>query len=117
MKLLWEEGDMSAKNIAIKLEKTIDWSKTTTYTVIKRMVEKGLIERSGTNYFCRLLLSEEDAKNNEIKILADKMFDGSTDLLLCSLLGANKMKPSQIETLRTIVKEFFDAPSTGEKVV
>ena len=36
MKILWEQGDTSAKDIAAILKERVDWSKTTTYTIIKR---------------------------------------------------------------------------------
>lgn len=37
MELLWREGELSAKQIAELLKEQIQWSKTTTYTVIKKM--------------------------------------------------------------------------------
>lgn len=40
MDLLWKEGDLSAKEIAQRLKEQINWSKTTTYTVLKKMRRK-----------------------------------------------------------------------------
>lgn len=40
MDLLWKEGDLPAKEIAQRLKEQINWSKTTTYTVLKKCVEK-----------------------------------------------------------------------------
>lgn len=40
MDLLWKEGDLSAKEIAQRLKEQINWSKTTTYTVLKKMCGK-----------------------------------------------------------------------------
>ena len=106
LEILWKEEEIVAKELAQRLQETTGWSKTTSYTVVKRMVEKGLIERAGHHYLCRALLSEEEAKENEIKALVDKMFHGCEDALLASLLGIKKITPSQIEILRGIVKEF-----------
>ena len=41
MDILWKEGDTSAKEIAEKLNEQVGWSKTTTYTVIKKCIDKG----------------------------------------------------------------------------
>ena len=106
LEVLWNEGDTTAKELAIKLNESTGWSKTTTYTVIKKCVDKGLIERLGTNFTCRVTITREEAQKQESAILADKMFGGSSDLLIASLLGGDKMTASQIHKLRTMVKEF-----------
>ena len=46
MECIWDNGDMSAKEIAAELNIRVGWSKTTTYTVIKKCIEKGAIRRS-----------------------------------------------------------------------
>ena len=43
MDILWKEGDTSAKEIAEKLNEQVGWSKTTTYTVIKKCIDKGAV--------------------------------------------------------------------------
>ena len=45
MEILWREGDISAKRIAEIAKEQIGWSKTTTYTNIKRCIDKGAVER------------------------------------------------------------------------
>ena len=43
MELLWAQGDMTAKELAEKLSLTVGWNKNTTYTVLKKLVEKGAL--------------------------------------------------------------------------
>jgi len=106
MEILWSEGDTTAKELAIKLSESTNWSKTTTYTIIKKCIEKGLIQRIESNFLCRAVITKEEAQRQEAEILADKMFDGSADLLLASLLGGTHMNASQIEALRKMVQQF-----------
>jgi predicted transcriptional regulator len=106
LEVLWNEGDTTAKDLAIKLKESTAWSKTTTYTVIKKCVDKGLIERLGTNFMCRVKITREEAQKQESEILANKMFDGSSDLLIASLLGGSKMTSSQIDKLRRMAQTF-----------
>ena len=89
LEVLWSEGDTTAKDLAIKLNESTAWSKTTTYTVIKKCVDKGLIERLGTNFTCRALITREDAQKHEIDILVNKMFGGHSDLLIELLTKKN----------------------------
>ena len=106
LKILWDQGDTIAKELAIHLKESTAWSKTTSYTMIKRCIEKGLIERSGTNFMCRAILTKEEAKQLESEVLIEKMFDGSPDLLISYLLGKERLTTSQIGTLRILVQEF-----------
>ena len=55
MDLLWKEGDLSAKEIAQRLKEQINWSKTTTYTVLKKCVEKQAILRTEPGVYVHAL--------------------------------------------------------------
>ena len=44
MEVLWKKNDRTAKEISLRLADTIGWNKNTTYTVIKKCIEKGAIE-------------------------------------------------------------------------
>ena len=61
MEVLWDRGEASAKTIAQVLHEQVGWSKTTTYTVIKKCLDKGAIERSEPGFMCRALVSREQA--------------------------------------------------------
>jgi len=99
LEILWEEGEMAAKELASKLNESEAWG-TATYTVINRCVKKGLIERSGTDFTCRAIITRAEARKKESELLINKMFDGSRDKLIASLLGESKITASQIEKLR-----------------
>lgn len=45
LEILWESGPLSAKEVAAAAAGQVGWSKTTTYTMLKKCVEKGLVER------------------------------------------------------------------------
>lgn len=77
MNLLWKNGEMTAKNIAAELTDEIGWNVNTTYTVIKKCVAKGAIERTEPNFLCRPLISKREVQNGEIGELVDRLFDGA----------------------------------------
>ena len=109
LEILWNEGDTLAKDLAVKLNEAVNWKKTTSYTVLKTCIEKGLIERIGHNFTCRALITREEAQQRESKILADRMFNGSPDLLVASLLGVNKVTTDQLNAMRVLVQNFESA--------
>lgn len=105
MGVLWKEGDATAKHISDVLKEETGWNMNTTYTLIKRCIKKGAIERREPNFMCHALIPKEAVQEAETNELIDKIFDGSADKLFASLLGRKKLTAKQIEDLRQIVGE------------
>ena len=77
----------------------------TTYTVIKKCIAKGAIERGEPNFLCHALIKKEEVQTAEMEELIGKLFDGSADLLFASLLGSKKVSGEQLKKLRALVDE------------
>lgn len=105
MDLLWKEGDLPAKEIAQRLKEQINWSKTTTYTVLKKCVEKKAILRTDPGFLCSPLISREEVQKAATKDLIDKVYGGSKDLLLASLLGQQELTPEDIARMKKLAEE------------
>ena len=54
MELLWSNKVLAAKDISKIIKEYIGWEKNTTYTVIKRLINKGAIRREDPGFLCRL---------------------------------------------------------------
>ena len=105
MDVLWREGDRPARKIAEELEEQVGWNINTTYTLIKRCIKKGAIQRTDPGFVCRALIPKEDVQAAETDELVGKLFDGSIDKLFASLLGRKDLSAGQIQRLRDIVEE------------
>lgn len=105
MDVLWKEGDVPAKHIADVLTQELGWNKNTTYTLIKRCMKKGAIERSEPNFMCRALIPKETVQEAETKELINKVYDGSVDKLFSALLSRKKLSAEQIARLKQIVED------------
>lgn len=105
MEVLWEQGEATAKRMAELLKKEVGWSKTTTYTVIKKCVDKEAIKRTDPHFLCKPLITKEQVQNYETKELIDKMYDGAEDRLIASLLGRKDLTSKEIKNLRKLVDE------------
>ncbi|HZK38579.1 MAG TPA: BlaI/MecI/CopY family transcriptional regulator [Clostridia bacterium] len=105
MEILWQEGDTTAKRIAEILGKQIGWSKTTTYTVIKRCLDKGAIERREPKWICHPLVTIEEAREFETTELVNKMFSGAADQLVASILSRRDLSKEEIERLKQVVRD------------
>lgn len=105
MDVLWKEGDMPAKQISDILKESTGWNMNTTYTVIKKCIAKGAIERREPNFLCHALIARDVVQAAETEELLHKLFDSSPDLLFASLLGHQKLSKAQIDNLRRMVSE------------
>lgn len=103
MDILWKEGIVPAKYVADRLTQELGWNKNTTYTLIKRCMKKGAIERTEPNFMCHALIAKEDVQETETNELINKIYDGSVDKLFAALLGRKKLSIEQIEKLKQIV--------------
>lgn len=106
MDVLWRGGDRTAKEISDILKAETGWNMNTTYTVIKKCIAKGAVERSEPNFLCHALVSKAEIQEEETDELIGKLFDGSPDLLFASLLGrTGGVSAEQAARLRKIVEE------------
>ena len=81
MELLWEEGELRAGEIVPILSARVGWNRNTTYTIIKKCVEKGAIRRIEPKFVCQPLVTKEQTQVYEINALAERLFDGSLEKL------------------------------------
>lgn len=105
MELLWNDGSTTAKRIAQILKEQIGWSKTTTYTVIKKCIDKGAIERCDPDFTCHPLITIEQAREAETKELINKMYGGAADHLVASILGSKILSEDEIQRLKQMIKD------------
>lgn len=105
MKVLWEKGSMPAKEIAKILNEREGWNINTTYTLIKRCIKKNGIRRQDPNFICHALIEKKTVQMDETWELIDKMYEGSEVNLFASLLNSRRLKPEEIEYLKTVIEQ------------
>ena len=105
LELLWDGGELAAKDIAAQAQEQVGWSKTTTYTVLKKCVEKGLVERTEPGFHCRAAVTRQEAQRRETQGLIDRMYGGAADRLVASLLEGKALSAEGIDRLRKLVEE------------
>lgn len=105
MDVLWKNGNTTAKIISDILKEQVSWNMNTTYTLIKRCIAKGAIERIEPNFMCHALIKKEQVQEQETTELINKVFDGSANLLFASLLNMKYLSAEEIEKLKQLVND------------
>lgn len=105
MEVLWKEGEISASTIVKILKDEIGWNRNTTYTVIKKCIEKGAVLRTDPNFLCKAIISKEEVQHYETEELIDKMFEGSKEKFFAAFLDGKNLKKDDIESLKQIINK------------
>lgn len=103
MELLWEHGQLTAVELARLAKEQVGWSKTTTYTVIKKCVDKGAVERQDPGFVCSARVSRKEAQRYETNELIERMYGGAADRLIASLLEGRRVTRQELERIRALV--------------
>lgn len=89
MDIIWEKEPVSAKEISLIAADIVGWNKNTTYTIIKKLIEKNAIERMEPNYVCTSLVKKEDVQKAETQNLIDKLYNGSRKAFFAAFIEEN----------------------------
>lgn len=100
--ILWEHEPIKSMELARLCKEKLDWSKTTTYTVIKRLCDRGVITNENT--VVRSLISKEEAQVGELEELLDKKFEGSLPAFIAAFGRKQALSDAQIEGIRRIIE-------------
>lgn len=104
MESLWRNGELPASELAKKLEEETGWNKNTTYTVIKKCIEKGAIRREEPGYICIPLIREDEVQKEQTDELIDRMFSGSAHLFFTHFLKSRKLSKKDVEQLKKTIE-------------
>ena len=105
MEIIWKEGDLTAGQLVKILKEQVGWNPNTTYTVIGKLINKGAVERFGSNFSCRALITKEQVQQYEAAELIGKLFNGSAEVFLSAYLGGKKLSQDEIERLKQLVEK------------
>ena len=100
--ILWEHEPIKSMDLAKLCKEKLDWSKTTTYTVIKRLSERGVIKNE--NAVVTSIISKEEAQQSELEELMDKKFEGSLPAFIAAFGRRQELSDAEIEEIRKIIE-------------
>ena len=102
--IIWESGDIpSGKLVKICREK-FDWKKSTTYTMLKRLCEKGIFENDGG--IVRAVISKDEFAAIKGEELVEESYGGSLPKFLAAFAGRTKIAPEELDEIQKIIDDY-----------
>ena len=103
MELLWSNKELAAKDISKIIKEYIGWEKNTTYTVIKRLINKGAIIREDPGFLCKANITKRKIQDIETRALLDKLYNGSVSNFITDYLANQNLSGSDLTNLERII--------------
>jgi predicted transcriptional regulator len=104
--VIWEREPLSsAEMVRIAAEKW-DWKRTTTFTLLKRMVEKGVIQNDNATITARV--SRDEYYTRQSREFVKDVYGGSLPQFVASFIGEKKLDTKQAEQLKRLIDEHLE---------
>ena len=101
--LIWANAPVSSGALVGLANEALGWKKSTMYTVLRRLCEKGLFENDGGTV--RALLSREDYLARECRSFVEQSFGGSLPAFLAAFTRGKALTREQQDTLQALIDE------------
>ncbi|MBQ4529702.1 MAG: BlaI/MecI/CopY family transcriptional regulator [Lachnospiraceae bacterium] len=101
--IIWEKEPISSGELAKFVEKELNWKKSTTYTVLKRLCEKGIFQNEKGIVTSKI--SCEDFKAKKSEMFLEETFKGSLPGFVAAFCSRKKLSKADAEELQRIINE------------
>lgn len=99
--ILWEHEPVTASELVKLCQTQLGWKRTTTYTVIKRLSERGVLKNEeGT---VTSLISKEEAQASEIDEMVEKKFEGSLPAFVAAFTKHQKISEEELDEVQRMI--------------
>lgn len=99
--ILWANEPIKSRDLALLCQKQLGWKTTTTYTVIKRLSERGVLKKD--NSLVSSLITKEQIQADEIEELVEKKFEGSLPAFLAAFTENCRLRAEEIDELQAMI--------------
>lgn len=106
VKIIWEKEPITSKDLVTECEKALEWKKSTTYTVLKRLCDKGVLQNIDSKITS--VTKRADMQSFESRELIERSFDGSLPQFFVSYLSGRKLSSREAERLKQLINAYSD---------
>lgn len=101
MELVWQAQPVPSAQLCRLAEASLGWKRTTTYTVIKRLTERGVLKNE--NGTVMALVSKEEAQAREINELVEEKFQGSLPAFVAAFTRRKDISEDELDEVQRMI--------------
>lgn len=103
LSILWENEPVASPKLVELCNEQLGWKKSTTYTVIKKLIDKNVVKNDNT--IVSSLVSKEEVDRQESEELLQRANQGNVPAFLAAFLKDRKLSKSDVERIRRLIDE------------
>lgn len=101
--ILWEHEPIRSKELVKLCQENLGWKSTTTYTVIKRLSERGVLKNENT--VVTSLVSKDEVQADQMEEFVEKTFEGSLPAFLAAFTKHQKLSDREIDQVQAMIDQ------------
>ena len=109
--ILWEHEPVRSSELVALCREQLGWKPTTTYTVIKRLSERGVLVNE--NSVVRSLVSKDEVQAAEIDELVEKKFGGSLPAFIAAFTRHRRLSGAELDEMQRMIDEYREGGGDG----
>lgn len=102
--LLWEHEPVNSTRLVALCKEHLGWSKATTYTVIRRLSERGIIQNENT--IVSSLISKEEAQRSRLEEMMTETFEDSMPAFIAAFSRSKKLSKQDVQQLQSLIDSY-----------
>lgn len=102
--ILWENEPVNSTRLAALCKEQLGWSKATTYTVIRRLSERGVLKNE--NATVTSLVSKSDVQEAELGEFMERTFEGSIPAFIAAFSRSKKLTAQEVAQLQEMIDNY-----------
>ena len=102
--ILWENEPVKSSELVKICKEKLGWKPTTTYTVIKRLSERGILKNENT--VVSSLVTKDEIQSAEIDEMVEKTFEGSLPAFIAAFTKHNRLSEKEIDEVQGMIDRF-----------
>ena len=99
--IVWANAPMTTRQLVALCADALDWKRTTTYTVLKRLCERGLFETA--DGVVTVLVTREEFDTAQSELFVSERFGGSLPAFVAAFTAGKKLKPEEVAELKALI--------------
>lgn len=104
VELVWQREPIASGELVSLCEKELNWKKSTTYTVLRRLSQKGILKNEDAMVSSRIKKEEYMARCSE-QVVEDT-FEGSLPQFVAAFMSRKKLSRKQIEEIQKLIDDY-----------
>jgi predicted transcriptional regulator len=101
MTLIWQNEPVNSTELVKLCEEKLGWKKSTTYTVLRKLRDRNILENQGA--VVTSMVKQGEVMKYKSEALLDKVFDNSLPRFLTAFLGGRNISKEEAEELKRII--------------